>query len=392
MACPFPTYLQASFKGVPFECLTGEAEVGRRGAEGEFPFGEQTAYADLGRKIRTYKITGRTTGSDHVILAQALLAACESVGPGTLVHPTRGILQVACKKATFKDDIHDAAGVTEIELEFVEANDFTAGLSGLGAALLDFVGLSNGVIDAFVTAYDFVSAPFYDKPSIGNVVSGTLNLLDETLKSSFGTQPNKQAWIISDQLQVAARSVDVAKSPQLVIGGIQAGLNAIDLYGTSSTVRFDAFLSLARKSTQYGNTNTSFQRAQEAVTSAMRILSTAYLARTAVERPVSTLQEALEIYDKVIRVIEEEEQAARIKCEDQLFLKLRAFKAQTHRVLLDAAYRKPPIIAYDFHGVVPSLVAAHEIYGNGKRFLEIEARNAHMWPWAMGNIIHATRN
>ncbi|RPH73630.1 hypothetical protein EHM76_05065, partial [bacterium] len=42
-------YVPASFKGVQFYCVDADVEGGRRGAEGEFPFGEETAYADLGR-------------------------------------------------------------------------------------------------------------------------------------------------------------------------------------------------------------------------------------------------------------------------------------------------------------------------------------------------------
>ena len=96
LGCYTAPYLPASFKGVPFEALTAESEHGRRGAEGEFPFGEQTAYADLGRKIRRYSLKARFVLNSHVDDSAALIAACESPGSGALAHPTRGIVNAAC--------------------------------------------------------------------------------------------------------------------------------------------------------------------------------------------------------------------------------------------------------------------------------------------------------
>src|SRR6187402_1835226 len=100
-------YAPASFKGVAFYCTDADVEGGRRGAEGEFPFGEHTAYADLGRKIRVYHLTAMFREDDHVSDSQALFVVCESPGPGILVHPTRGAVMVACKSIKLSDKIED---------------------------------------------------------------------------------------------------------------------------------------------------------------------------------------------------------------------------------------------------------------------------------------------
>jgi hypothetical protein len=71
----------ASFKGVQFYCSEANIEGGRRGAEGEFPFGEDTKYADLGRKIRVYHLTAIFREDDHVTDAQALLMFVSRLGP-----------------------------------------------------------------------------------------------------------------------------------------------------------------------------------------------------------------------------------------------------------------------------------------------------------------------
>ena len=97
----------ASFKGVQFYCTQADAQGGRRGAEGEFPFGENTAYADLGRKIRVYNLTAHFREDDHVWDSQALFMACESPGPGLLVHPTRGAFMAACRSIKISDSLEE---------------------------------------------------------------------------------------------------------------------------------------------------------------------------------------------------------------------------------------------------------------------------------------------
>ena len=76
-------YVPASFKGVGFWCTEASIEGGRRGAEGEFPFGEDTAYADLGRKIRTFNLTAVFREDDHVGDASNPICACESPNPAS---------------------------------------------------------------------------------------------------------------------------------------------------------------------------------------------------------------------------------------------------------------------------------------------------------------------
>src|SRR4029079_15752726 len=98
----------ASFKGVGFWCTEADIEGGRRGAEGEFPFGEDTAYADLGRKIRVFHLSAEFAEADHVWDSQALFDACQSPGPGLLVHPTRCTHMVACRSVKVTDNLGDS--------------------------------------------------------------------------------------------------------------------------------------------------------------------------------------------------------------------------------------------------------------------------------------------
>lgn len=84
-----------TFRGVPFYWV-GDATgtSGRRGPLHEFPLRDDPLPEDLGRSARKLTLYGVTIGSSYDIDGDALIAACEAFGPGTLVHPTRGSMQM----------------------------------------------------------------------------------------------------------------------------------------------------------------------------------------------------------------------------------------------------------------------------------------------------------
>lgn len=94
-----PTYFKqlqpASFRAVPFKVLGGESEFGRRTRVHEYPYRPLPWVEDLGRKTRTFQLTGFLVGDDVISQRAAIIAACETKGPGNLVHPTFGAKTVS---------------------------------------------------------------------------------------------------------------------------------------------------------------------------------------------------------------------------------------------------------------------------------------------------------
>lgn len=92
----------ASFRGVPFAVEHGEAKFGRRLAIHEYPYRDSVWVEDMGRGTRRITITGFIIQSSRVYTAgdvmtqrDSLVAAAETSGSGTLVHPTLGELTVS---------------------------------------------------------------------------------------------------------------------------------------------------------------------------------------------------------------------------------------------------------------------------------------------------------
>lgn len=390
-ACYDPRYLPASFKGFRFEAMTADSDHGRRGAEGEFPFGENTAYADLGRRIRHYKLKARFPTNDHIQQANRFIAVCESPGPGTLVHPTRGVVKAACKTIKVNDDLFEGGGVSYAELEFVEANDWVSGFA-LGATSILGINITPILTAAatfFSASYRPQDVPFYQSQELRSAAFDALAGIAAALDQATVGKPSRDGWRISADLKQAA--VDASPTSKETFAAVATGLAAIDALAASAKARYDALRAVINLGTRRITLSGAGGASQEALIALLRMLGGAYLARSAMETAPTTLQEGFKQYDVVVSVFDQELAAARATCDDDRYLALQATATDARVLLLNRAYNLPPVVEYDFAGGVHALVAAHEIYGDGKRHRDIERQNPQMLAYAMGDRVVAVR-
>ena len=158
--------LPASFRGVPFAVRTSSSTVGRRVALHQYPGRDDPWAEDMGRAARRWRFNGFLVSNDPVyaggpvILQRALLiAALEKKGPGTLTHPTLGLLTVSVESATIADPL-EAGTYSELEIVFVEAGKqkFPTILASTGAKLLTAANLAKlAIVANFVRAIVLVA-------------------------------------------------------------------------------------------------------------------------------------------------------------------------------------------------------------------------------------------
>lgn len=387
-ACYQKRFYTASFKGSQFEAEEASSEHGRRGAEGQFPFAEHTAYADMGRAIRTYHIKGRFAQNDHIARSRRFIAVCESPGPGTLVHPTRGAVRVACKKLKVSDRIIEGYGVTELDLEFVEAASWLGRATGLSIGGLSAVRVIAAVANTFFRAYD-----------VGFLLAGqAMTVVDYArvtvgeIKSSFdrvaGLSTDPDVWRISQDLATVARS-DMARSPTVALEAIANGIDAVERYGRTPQARLDGLRGIANVAAKLPVSGSAALTPLDAIVVATRVHVGVALARASLSAAAETAQDAARQYGMILTVLRQEADAARLRCDDELHLALVDYITQAQTALLERIYGTPPVIEYDFAGGVSTLVAAHEIYRDARRAHEIEARNPSAFPWALGPTVAA---
>jgi prophage DNA circulation protein len=390
IGCYKPQYVPASFKGIPFEAEETTSEHGRRGAEGEFPFSENTAYEDMGRKIRRYTITGRLVTNEHIAHADALIAACEAPGPGLLLHPTRGALMVACTRLSVKDDPTNEQGVTYVDLEFVEASSVATGF--LSGVLLGIGGLSlfAALEASFTVSFSVDTVDYFDVPNVIATAGEAAGAIRDEFRRVVPRMAGRKKWYSLAALDNLVNDPASMRSGRAAYEAFDRSTKTL-ANATSGQAKYDAFRSIANKMAQTSPLYGQGGIAQDAVYSTVRMMAVVNMTRAAMELDIVTLDDALKNYDSVSAVISQEIAAARLACDHALYLELRKFQTEAQTALLNKAYKLPALIEYNFSGGVHSLVAAHEIFGDAKRFAEIEKRNPNMWPFSMGPRITATR-
>ena len=110
----------ASFRGVRFHVEQGTIVAGRRLARHEYPQRDMPYLEDMGRKAREYKVEAYVIGADYMVARDDLLAAIEKSGPGQLVHPWHGTLNVTVSDCQLTESTQHG-GFAKFALTFIEA-------------------------------------------------------------------------------------------------------------------------------------------------------------------------------------------------------------------------------------------------------------------------------
>ncbi|MDC7787961.1 DNA circularization N-terminal domain-containing protein [Rhodoplanes sp. TEM] len=94
-----PGLLPGAFRGVRFWVPDARHEAGRRTIRTLFPGLDDVAIDDLGIHRGVVDVVGVIVGDDYVARAEALRVACQTPGPGILLHPWLGEMRVTVAEA-----------------------------------------------------------------------------------------------------------------------------------------------------------------------------------------------------------------------------------------------------------------------------------------------------
>lgn len=388
-ACYVDRYLPASYKFVTFDAIDVTSEHGRRGAEGEFPFGEQTAYADLGRKIRRYTVRGRFVRNSHILGAAALIAVCELPGPGILVHPTRGVLTVACTGLKVTDDLDNERGVTIVDMQFVEANVWPNGLSLVGQILGLILGTVIGPSrDNFTSRYrPNAIQPFREEAVVRAAQAQISNIRTEYLAATVAGQPRDRFAYDLESLSIDR---EMASDTSIMDRGIAVGMQLVSR-NLSNANKFSVFRRIANNAALQSTFSSPASDAENAIYSNVRVIAAAYMAEGAFEENNLRSAEIFAQVDAIDAILEGEMAYAGDICANRLYLALSEFRVSTSAALYNKAYNAPGFTQFNFSGGVHALTAAYSIYGDAKRHREIEMMNLVSISGRVGPFVTAVR-
>jgi prophage DNA circulation protein len=134
----------AFFRMAPFHVDANSRQSGRRVVLHEFPKRDTPYAEDMGRKARSFPVTGYVIGPDYQIFRELLVAALEMEGSGLLILPTllqRDTILVQPRDYTVRET-RQAGGMAEFEMNFVESG------SSIVSTIIDSISQSLGAADA----------------------------------------------------------------------------------------------------------------------------------------------------------------------------------------------------------------------------------------------------
>lgn len=373
----------ASFRGVPFKVDEADKEFGRRTQLDEYPDRDDPYVEDQGRRARRYPIRAYVVGPDYDQARDALDAALEQQGPGTLIHPYRGTLQVRVGRVRATESSREG-GLCTYEIEFMEA-----GVNRQPSSAVDTVAVSNAAADTLTTQVSADAADTIDTSGLPAFVADSgADVFSQALAAVQAAVNGLQAagdalFQFNVQLQVAQ-----TQTPSLIAAPDQLASAFAGLLATLSSLASTPDAALAANQTLFtfgsaippvpGATPARIQQQanQAALIRLVQRSAAAEAVRNVSAMTFASRQDALSVRDSLADSLDSLALDAGDAGQDDAYLALVDLRTALIQDLTARGASLQPLISYTPRRTVPALVLAWRIYADATRDLEIVARNA----------------
>ena len=367
----------ASFRGVPFYTESADAGLGRRTETHEYP-GRDTPYTeDLGRRARTISVDAYVLGADYMAARDALIAAVESPGPATLVHPYWGALSVICTDCRVAESSREG-GMARFSLSFAESGEdiYPAARTDTTAALTARADAARAAAqDAFAVEFALDGQPGWVADSAVSDFEAALGAVDD-LTASLTPDFTALAELQLDAARVAGTIADLVRVPVTAAAQLSARIRALAQIPQRPADAFAALVALFGRDTPVRVATTpSNQRAalNRAATDALvRRLAIAEAAALLPAAEFTHYEEASTARDALLMALDAEQLRT---VDDALYVRQAALAAGVTRVISARADSLARLGTVRFQATLPALVVAHRVYGDAARAPELVARN-----------------
>lgn len=378
---------QASFRGVPFHVETTELGAGRRTQLHEYPKRDKPDVEDLGRATRDLSFSGFVVGDDYVEQANTLLGALEAYGPGTLVHPWFGTMQVSIKDAarvSFDAELGKArfamSFIESGELEFPSVSTSTQAASRNAASELESVAVA-GFADRFTVSgfQDFVAAAangnlgdmlgVISSSEVGNVL-GLSNSLATSISTAIAliSNPATLGWKLLGMFGLSGVATTVAAWTSTARSLTRVAASS-DLSNPSTPT-----VSTASRQQAYVNAVAINTLARQALLA--QAVGASSLVGTSVDSTLLSYDDMVAVRAELIAAIDAESMTA----SDSVYDALQTARLVVWQDLTSRASDSARLTTVSVSDVMPALVLAYDYYEDAIREAEIVARNGIQHP------------
>lgn len=391
----------ASFRGVPFEVEASGITVGRRTVVHEYPQRDRPYVEDMGRATRNITLQCFVVGSDYLEQAQALMHELEEPGPGTLIHPWLGEMEVTITSVSELqfDQGLGVASVTitateagDLELPAVTADEDTEALEAADAVeksavdkfCEDFdLSTINDWIDSalegsLLDALNFVSAG--DLGKLFDYAEGVANLADKAM-ALLSTDPTIFATRLAGALGLSRWATTVS-----AWRGVAKSLKNLCRHDKLKA-RTKAYAE--RKGEPMSDVTRQVMKSQAAIETLVRQLLIAQMVGVstlvATSKDVSSpdgeedtrtttrsYDEIVELRDELCQVLDDE---LLMEENDEMYQVLDEARTAIFDVLTHKADALQHVVIVKPDDVFPAVVLAYDYHDDADRDLEIARRN-----------------
>lgn len=421
----------ASFRGIPFYVSSARGQVGRRVVLHEFPGRDQPSTEDLGLLTRKISIEAFVIGENYMADRDELRVAVETAGLAFLVHPYWGSLDVVVTSPVSISETTREGGMARLTFEAVEAGDelpvvtrintvadVAAAADKVDLALLEAfeeafailelagdivdgviavvqgvardlrkikgkIDAALGVIDDIKGAIDELSSTISDiitlpgtiaQKFIGAVASikGSINNIRSAISSTFGGPYDALRDATGKIIDMATATADE----------IEAAIAARDLTAVTDDFKVDTLMEAFRSTAVLGEAEvtapgTTPQRqlerqCQQAFADLMYSAATVEAIRVAATLDMSSCDKATAVMSELLEHLDA---IADVAEDDAVYYALVELRSAFVRHIQETAVNLPRVIEHIPAMTLPSLVIAHDLYGDAAREGDIIARN-----------------
>lgn len=370
----------ASFRGVPFYVEDADQQGGRRQAVHEFPQRDDVYVEDLGLRPHEFRIDGYVLGADYMAGRDALIAAADAPGTGTLVHPYRGSLTVSCMSWTTRESARDG-GIAWVTLIFIASAaaqptsvEDTGALVEDAAAVAEAEG-TDGLVDQFSVEGQ---AGFVAESAAGRV-QGLVDRLDPALtrlgagRDALSGVTLRLATLRQEALQMVRRVPDLAGA----VAGLVTSARLLANTPRAALRELRGLIGLNTGARTPGDTPARIvERANvDALERLVTLVAAAEAGRAVAAMPFASYDEAVAVRDDLADRLDSAAQAAADAGDDGAFRALSALRLAVTRDVTRRGGSLARIYSYTPPATEPALVTAHRLYGQAGRADEIVERN-----------------
>lgn len=410
-------YRAASFRGVPFFVESADSTHGRRQAVHEHAQRDVPYTEDLGRKAREFSVSGYLIGADYQTQRDELEKACETAGPGVLVHPYRGEMTVECRGLGISESTADG-GMCMVKLTFLEAGEASypsAKVDSVNAISAKGNAVTAAAEKSFLSDFLTTGFPAY----VAESAATGLSELGEFMSApglSFAGDLQAASDFYQQAKGLAADAYSLVQQPLSMVSRITGLFGSVRSAFGSNALSMLTSLFDRSPSSYSGSTSTPSRRQQATNTVALNALvrqvaiaeaaKAAVVTQTTVSTPIpvvpgrfaTAVQSAAQtsnvrttltptVYDSYQAAIKvREELVDRIDAEteatpnDEVYVTLSDLRTSVVQAVPNPEQDLARIVQYVPKETLPSLLVAYQIYGDAGRADEIATRNGPRHP------------